>query len=100
MNIQSKSGGNPSEALANLSKVLRDRKKMKGKITALSQEAKASAAIVGALPFVIMGFMTVVNPTYLKPLFETPMGNAMLVCSGIWMTLGILIMRKMINFDF
>jgi tight adherence protein B len=100
MNIQSKSGGNLSEALNNLSKVLRDRKKMKGKIQALSQEAKASAAIVGALPFVIMGFMTVVNPAYLNPLWNTTMGNVMLVGSGIWMTLGILIMRKMINFDF
>src|SRR6476469_7353330 len=97
--IQQKAGGNLSEALGNLSKVLRDRKKMKGKIQAMSQEAKASAAIVGALPFVIMGFMTVVNPAYLNPLWNTTMGNVMLVGSGIWMTLGILIMRKMINFD-
>jgi tight adherence protein B len=100
MNIQTKSGGNLSEALTNLSKVLRDRKKMKGKIKALSQEAKASAAIVGSLPFVIMGALTVLNPAYLNPMWDTTMGNIMVVGSGIWMTAGILIMRKMINFDF
>lgn len=100
MSIQSKTGGNLAEALNNLSKVLRDRKKMKGKIKALSQEAKASAAIVGSLPFVILGAMTVINPAYLNPLWDTTMGNVMFVGSGVWMTLGILIMRKMINFDF
>jgi tight adherence protein B len=100
MNIQTKSGGNLSEALNNLSKVLRDRKKMKGKIKALSQEAKASAAIVGSLPFVIMGALTVLNPAYLNPMWDTTLGNVMVVGSGIWMTAGILIMRKMINFDF
>lgn len=100
MAIQSKTGGNLAEALNNLSKVLRDRKKMKGKIKALSQEAKASAAIVGSLPFVILGALTVLNPAYLNPLWETTLGNVMVVGSGIWMVLGILIMRKIINFDF
>jgi tight adherence protein B len=100
MNIQTKSGGNLSEALTNLSKVLRDRKKMKGKIKALSQEAKASAAIVGSLPFVILGALTVLNPAYLNPLWNTTMGNIMVVGSGVWMMMGMLIMRKMINFDF
>src|SRR4029453_11464867 len=55
MNIQAKTGGNLAEALTNLSKVLRDRKKMKAKIKAVSQEAKASAAIIGSLPILIMG---------------------------------------------
>jgi tight adherence protein B len=100
MNIQSKTGGNLAEALNNLSKVLRDRKKMKGKIKALSQEAKASAAIVGSLPFVILGALTVLNPAYLNPLWDTTVGNIMVIGSGIWMMMGILIMRKMINFDF
>jgi len=100
MNIQSKTGGNLSEALNNLSKVLRDRKKMKAKITAMSQEAKASAAIIGSLPFVIMGALTVLNPAYLNPLWDTTLGNIMVIGSGVWMVLGILVMRKMINFDF
>lgn len=100
MSIQSKTGGNLSEALNNLSKVLRDRKKMKAKIKAMSQEAKASAAIIGSLPFVIMGTLTVLNPAYLNPLWDTTIGNIMVGGSAVWMTMGVLIMRKMINFDF
>lgn len=99
MAIQSKTGGNLSEALNNLSKVLRDRKKMKQKIRAVSQEAKSSAAIIGALPFVIMGALTVLNPEYLNPLFNTSTGNIMLVGCGVWMLTGVLVMRKMINFE-
>jgi tight adherence protein B len=99
MAIQTKTGGNLSEALNNLSKVLRDRKKMKQKIRSVSQEAKSSAAIIGALPFVIMGALTVLNPTYLNPLFNTSTGNIMLVGCGVWMMTGVLVMRKMINFQ-
>ncbi|CAN5345759.1 type II secretion system F family protein [soil metagenome] len=100
MNIQTKTGGNLAEALNNLSKVLRDRKKMKSKIKSVSQEAKASAAIIGSLPFCIMAAMTILNPEYLNPMFQTKMGNIMLIGSGVWMGTGILVMRKMINFDF
>jgi tight adherence protein B len=98
--IQQKTGGNLAEALNNLSRVLRDRKKLKAKIQAVSQEAKASAAIVGSLPFLVMGGITLVNPEYLLPLFETEAGHIMLAGSALWMTTGILVMRKMINFDF
>jgi tight adherence protein B len=97
--IQSKTGGNLAEALSNLSKVLRDRKKMKQKIKSVSQEAKASAAIIGSLPFAIMGGMTVLNPEYLNPLFETKIGHIMLAGSALWMLTGVLVMRKMINFE-
>src|SRR5437868_1021572 len=100
MNIQSKTGGNLAEALNNLSKVLRDRKKMKAKIRAVSQEAKASAAIIGALPIVIMGAMMVLNPEYLNPLWLTKSGNIMIAGSLLWMGTGLLVMRKLINFDF
>ncbi len=99
MGIQSKTGGNLSEALSNLSRVLRDRKKMKAKIRAVSQEAKSSAAIIGALPFVIMGALTLMNPTYLNPMFYTSMGNMLLLGSGLWMLMGVLVMRFMINFE-
>jgi tight adherence protein B len=99
MTIQSKTGGNLSEALSNLSRVLRDRKKMKQKIRAVSQEAKSSAAIIGSLPFIIAGALTVLNPAYLVPLFDTSIGNVLLVGSGTWMSMGVLIMRKMINFE-
>jgi tight adherence protein B len=99
MTIQSKTGGNLSEALSNLSRVLRDRKKMKQKIRAVSQEAKSSAAIIGSLPFVIMGALTLLNPNYLNPLFDTSMGNMLLVGSATWMSIGVLVMRQMINFE-
>jgi tight adherence protein B len=99
MAIQAKTGGNLSEALSNLSRVLRDRKKMKQKIKAVSQEAKSSAMIIGALPFCIAGILSVASPNYLDPMFDTEMGNMMLVGCAICMSIGILIMRQMINFE-
>jgi tight adherence protein B len=100
MAIQSKTGGNLAEALNNLSKVLRDRKRMKQKIAAVSQEAKASAMIIGSLPFVITGAMSILNPEYLNPLWDTEIGHLLIGGSLLWMGTGVLIMRKMINFDF
>lgn len=99
MSIQSKSGGNLTETLTNLSKVLRERRKMKSKVQAVSQEAKSSAAIIGSLPFCIIGLMQLASPGYLEPMFSTSIGNAMLIGSGVWMLMGILVMRKMINFN-
>jgi tight adherence protein B len=98
MTIQSKTGGNLSEALGNLSRVLRDRKKMKAKVRSVSQEAKSSAAIIGSLPFALIGLMTVMNPNYLGPLFHTDTGKMCILASAIWMSLGILVMRQMMNF--
>ncbi len=99
INIQAKAGGNLAEALANLSNVLRDRKKMKGKIKAMSAEAKSSAAIIGALPFLVAGAVYMTNPAYISLLFSTSTGNMVLGVCAFWMSLGIFIMRKMINFD-
>lgn len=99
MSIQSKTGGNLTETLSNLARVLRDRKKMKAKIRSVSQEAKSSAAIIGSLPFLIMAGLTFLNPSYLAPLFETQAGNIMLAGCGLSMLVGILVMRKMINFN-
>ena len=58
-----------------------------------------TAAIIGALPFVIMGALTVLNPTYLNPLFYTGGGNMLLIGCGLWMLTGVLVIRKMINFQ-
>ena len=98
--IQQKAGGNLSEALGNLSKVLRDRKKMRAKIQAMSQEAKASAAIIGALRIAVMILVYITSPQYISLLFTNPMGHIMLAGSAVWMTMGVLVMKKMINFDF
>jgi tight adherence protein B len=100
MAIQAKTGGNLAEALSNLSKVLRDRKKMKAKIRSVSQEAKSSAMIIGALPFCIIGLLSIFSPDYLTPLWSTRLGNIMVVGCCLWMLLGIFVMRKMINFDY
>ncbi|WP_349359367.1 type II secretion system F family protein [Stappia sp.] len=98
--IQSQAGGSLSEALGNLSKVLRERKSMKGKIRAMSQEAKSSAAIIGSLPFLLVGVLSLISPSFIEVLFTDPAGQIILVVSGGWMLTGIFIMKKMINFDF
>jgi len=98
--IQQAAGGNLSEALANLSTVLRDRKKMKAKIQAMSSEAKASAGIIGALPFAVTTLLAIVSPDYIGILFTSQTGHIILLISGCWMMMGIMVMKKMINFDF
>jgi tight adherence protein B len=100
ISIQQKSGGNLSEALGNLSKVLRDRKKMAEKIQAMSMEAKASAGIIGSLPPIVMLLVYLSTPDYISLLWTHPTGQLMLVGCVIWMSIGIMVMKKMINFDF
>lgn len=98
--IQSRIGGNLSEALGNLSKVLRDRKNLKGKIRAMSAEAKASAGIIGSMPVVVTVLLYLVSPDYITLLATTTTGNIVVAGSLAWMFTGIMVMRKMINFDF
>jgi len=98
--IQQQAGGNLSEALGNLSGVLRDRKRLAAKVRALSAEAKASAAVLGCLPFVVMILVYITTPAYIMLLWTTNFGQFLLVCGGAWMTIGILVMRKMINFKY
>src|SRR6201994_4382999 len=98
MTIQGKSGGNLSEALGNLAGVLRDRKRLRGKIKAMSSEAKASAMIIGSLPVAVMGLVYVTTPGYIMKLFTEKTGNLMLAACVFWMSVGITVMRKMINF--
>lgn len=95
--IQQKTGGNLAEALGNLATVLRGRKLMEGKIKALSAEAKASAMIIGSLPFLVMGAVKVASPEYLDPLFTTKPGNFILLGAGLWMSMGVFVMRSMIK---
>ena len=97
--IQSQAGGNLSEALGNLGKVLRERRKMKAKVSALSMEAKASAVIIGALPFIVATLVYLTSPQYMMILFTDPRGHIIMLVSGVWMSIGILVMRNMINFE-
>lgn len=98
--IQTKAGGNLSEAIGNLSRTLRERKKMKGKINAMAMEAKASAVIIGLVPFVVTGLLYLSSPKYISLLWTTQHGRIVAAIAIFWMSIGVAMMKKMINFDF
>ncbi len=98
--IQSQTGGNLAEALGNLSQVLRDRYRLQAKVKAFSAEAKASALIIGSLPPCVMLLVYITTPDYIGILLHEKLGNIMLIASAVWMLIGILVMRKMIDFDY
>ena len=98
--IQQQAGGNLSEALSNLSGVLRDRFRMQMKIKALSSEAKTSAMVLASLPPGVMSMVYLSSPDYIMPLFNTTVGNFMLIVGACWMATGVMVMKKMINFKF
>lgn len=98
LQIQQQTGGNLAETLAGLSNVLRERKKMRDKVKALSSEARSSAMIIGSLPFMVAGLVYLMNPGYIGLLFTERLGNIMLVGGLLWMALGVAIMTKMVNF--
>ena len=97
--IQRETGGNLAETLSNLADVLRKRAQMKLKIRAMSSESKASAYIVGALPFIVFTLVYLMNPDYMGKFFE----DQRLIVAGlgalIWMSIGGFIMAKMVNFE-
>jgi len=98
--VQQQAGGNLSEALTNLSRVLRNRKKMKAKVKAMSSEAKASAGIIGSLPFVVAILVTLTSPNYLAPFFTTPIGMLWLGIAFIMLSMGVFVMYRMVQFEF
>ncbi|MCS6758466.1 MAG: type II secretion system F family protein [Candidatus Devosia euplotis] len=98
--IQQQAGGNLSEALGNLAKVLRNRKKMKQKIKVMPAEAKASAGIIVSLPFVGVILVSLTSPSYLAPLFVTTLGNIWLGIGVAMLSAGIFVMIKMVKFDY
>jgi len=97
--IQRETGGNLAETLSNLADVLRKRAQMKLKIRAMSSESKASAMIIGSLPFIVFGLIYMVNPIYLGGFFT----DQRLIVAGLggmlWMSIGVFIMSKMISFE-
>ncbi|OXT01806.1 pilus assembly protein [Notoacmeibacter marinus] len=97
--IQAQAGGNLSEAIGNLATVLRDRKKMKAKVQALSMEAKASAYIIGSLPIIVAVLIFMISPGYIMPLFTDPTGHMALAVAAVMMAMGIFVMKKMMNFE-
>ena len=97
--IQRETGGNLAETLSNLADVLRKRAQMKLKIRAMSSESKASAYIIGALPFVVFGMVWMINPRYMGGFFTDERLMVAGIGGMIWMGIGALIMAKMINFE-
>jgi tight adherence protein B len=97
--IQRETGGNLAETLANLADVLRKRSQMKMKIRAMSSESKASAYIVGSLPFFVFGMVWTVNPEYLGGFFYEPRLIIAGIIGMVWMTIGVFIMAKMVSFE-
>jgi len=96
--IQSETGSSLSEVLSNLAAVIRARFRLKRKVRALSSEAKASAMIIGALPILVAGGLYLVNPDYISLLFTEPKGKLLATGAVMWMAMGVLVMRQMINF--
>lgn len=99
LSVQRETGGNLGETLENLSDVLRKRSQMKLKIKAMSSEARASAYIIGSLPFVVFGILMLMNPGYVMVLFSDPRGNIVLGIGLAMMVLGSLVMAKMVKFE-
>lgn len=99
LSIQAKAGGNLSEALGNLALVIRSRRMMREKVKAMSSEAKASAGIIGSLPFAVGTMVFFTTPAYVMELFTTETGHFLLFVAFCMYTTGIMIMRKMISFD-
>jgi tight adherence protein B len=97
--IQRETGGNLAETLSNLADVLRKRAQMKLKIRAMSSESKASAYIVGSLPFIVFGLVYMINPHYMAGFFSDQRLEVAGIGGMIWMGLGALIMAKMVNFE-
>src|SRR6476619_576467 len=97
--IQRETGGNLAETLSNLADVLRKRAQMRLKIRAMSSESKASAYIVGALPFVVFTLVWMINPHYMQGFFTDQRLMVAGIGGMIWMGIGALIMAKMVNFE-
>jgi tight adherence protein B len=99
ISIQMETGGSLAEALGNLADLLRQRERMKLKIKAISSEAKASAMIIGALPFVMLGLLTIMSPDYVVPLFTDPRGHMMLLAGFSSISAGAFVMWRMTQFE-
>jgi tight adherence protein B len=98
--VQQQAGGNLSEALGNLARVLRNRKKMKQKIKAMSSEAKASAGIIGSLPFIVAILVTLSSPKYLEPFWTTQLGYIWAAVAVIMLCFGTWVMTRMVKFEY
>lgn len=98
VSIQMQTGGSLAETLSNLSNVIRGRERLARKVKAVSSEARVSALIMGCLPLFIMASLGAINPDYIGLLWEDPLGRVMTAFCVFWMSLGVVVMWKMVNF--
>ncbi len=99
LSVQQETGGNLAETLSNLTEILRGRTRLKLKIKAMISEGKASAYIIGSLPFLMCGLLSVMNYEYMSVMFTDPMGQMALAGAAVWMGIGVFILAQMINFE-
>ena len=99
ISTQIQTGGNLGETLGNLATILRQRSQMRIKVKAMTGEARASAGVLGSLPFVIGLLMSFTNPDYIAPLFADPRGWVMLGGGALMLTIGVGIMAKLVSFE-
>lgn len=99
MAIQKETGGNLSETLSNLADLIRKRRQLRLKVKAMSSEAKASALIIGSLPFIMFGLLMIINHEYIQVMFDEPQGRKMIGCGIGWMAIGWGAMVKMTHFE-
>jgi tight adherence protein B len=99
LSVQRETGGNLAATLENLEEMLRRRQQMRLKVKAMSSEAKASAGIIGSLPFVMAALLYFVSHDYIMQLFTTHMGNIMLIGGGAFMAMGVFVMSRMVRFE-
>lgn len=97
--LQAQSGGNLSEVLAGLAEMLREKGKLQAKIRSMTSEARTSALIIGSIPILLIGAISLLSPEFLKPLFEKETGNVILMLCGLWMMVGFLFMRAMMRVE-
>lgn len=99
LSVQQETGGNLAETLGNLSTILRAREQMRLKIRAMSSEGRASAMIIGGLPFIMFAMIMLVNPDYGSVLLTDPRGQTAAAGAMLWMGVGMLMIKKMISFE-
>lgn len=99
LSVQQETGGNLTETLSNLTEILRGRTRLKLKVKAMISEGKASAYIIGSLPFLMCGLLSALNYEYMSVMFTDPKGQIALIGAALWMSIGVFILSQMINFE-